>query len=81
MIVCTNCSNHNEDDDEFCGSCGRFLEFVGERVAAPPPVVVEPEPEEERQLGLVERVKERSVWARTPTVWRNSSRLRKRRAV
>ena len=35
MIVCTNCGNHNEDSDEFCGSCGKFLEWVGEKVAAP----------------------------------------------
>lgn len=58
MIVCTECGNHNDDDDEFCGSCGRFLEWVGERIAAPPPPAPPPEPEPEPvKVGLVERVK------------------------
>jgi len=37
MIVCTSCSHRNEDDDEFCGSCGKFLEWVGEKVVDPAP--------------------------------------------
>ena len=41
MIICTTCGRRNADSDEFCGKCGDFLEFVGERVAepntAPPP--------------------------------------------
>lgn len=59
MIVCTNCGNHNENDDEFCGSCGKFLEWVGERVEAPKAAVVEaePEPEVAGRVGLVDRVK------------------------
>ncbi len=59
MIVCTNCGNHNENDDEFCGSCGKFLEWVGERVEAPKAAVVdvEPEPEAAARVGLVDRVK------------------------
>ena len=59
MIVCTNCGNHNEDSDEFCGSCGKFLEWVGEKVAAPAapaPVVEEAEPEAAK-TGFVDRVK------------------------
>ncbi len=59
MIVCTNCGNHNENDDEFCGSCGKFLEWVGERVEAPVAAVVEveAEPEAAARVGLVDRVK------------------------
>ncbi len=59
MIVCTNCGNHNEDDDEFCGSCGKFLEWVGERVAAPVVAapIAEPEPEVASKVGIVDRVK------------------------
>ncbi|MDQ3108207.1 MAG: zinc ribbon domain-containing protein, partial [Actinomycetota bacterium] len=58
MIICTNCGNHNEDSDEFCGSCGKFLEWVGERVEAPV-VAVEAtvEPEVEAKVGLIDRVK------------------------
>ena len=32
MIVCKRCGNHNSADDEFCGSCGVFLEWEGERI-------------------------------------------------
>src|SRR5690242_19131602 len=59
MIVCTNCGNHNEDSDEFCGSCGKFLEWVGERVEAPaaaPEPVVEEEADPVK-VGFVDRVK------------------------
>ena len=59
MIVCTNCGNHNEDSDEFCGSCGKFLAWVGEKIAAPPPpepVVEEAEPDTTK-TGFVDRVK------------------------
>lgn len=59
MIICTNCGNHNENDDEFCGSCGKFLEWVGEKVEAPaaPVPAPEPEPEVSAKVGLVDRVK------------------------
>lgn len=59
MIICTNCGNHNENDDEFCGSCGKFLEWVGEKVEAPaaPAPPPEPEPEVSTKVGLVDRVK------------------------
>ena len=33
MIVCTKCGHQNEDDDAFCGSCGDYLEWTGQRVA------------------------------------------------
>lgn len=62
MIVCKNCGHQNEDNDTFCGSCGKFLEWTGERVA-----VAEPEPEpaplppppapEPTHVGLIDRVK------------------------
>ena len=46
MIVCKQCGHHNEDSDTFCGSCGKFLEWTGERVvvAQPEPEPVAPEP-------------------------------------
>ena len=61
MIVCKQCGHHNEDNDTFCGSCGKFLEWTGERVAVaqpePEPPAPEPEPEPVR-LGLIDRVKQ-----------------------
>ena len=62
MIVCKNCGHQNEDNDTFCGSCGKFLEWTGERVAvaepepapAPPPPPAAPEP---THIGLMDRVK------------------------
>ncbi|TME13779.1 MAG: hypothetical protein E6I70_15790 [Chloroflexi bacterium] len=61
MIVCKQCGHHNEDSDTFCGSCGKFLEWTGERVvvAQPEPEPVAPEPEPEPvHLGLIDRVKQ-----------------------
>lgn len=63
MIVCKNCGNQNGDNDTFCGSCGKFLEWTGERVAiaepepepAPLPAAPEPEP---AHHGLIDRVKQ-----------------------
>ena len=62
MIVCKQCGHHNEDSDTFCGSCGKFLEWSGERVvvAQPEPEpapTAEPEPEPAR-LGFMDRVKQ-----------------------
>jgi zinc ribbon protein len=62
VIVCKQCGHHNEDNDTFCGSCGKFLEWSGERVAVaepepPPPPAPEPEPEPAR-VGLFDRVKQ-----------------------
>jgi len=62
VIVCKNCGHQNEDNDTFCGSCGKFLEWTGERVAvaqpepepAPPPPPPTPEP---THVGLMDRVK------------------------
>ena len=59
MIICKKCGHHNEDRDEFCVSCGAFLEWSGERVAqAVPPPPPEPEPPPPPPPGLVERVKQ-----------------------
>ncbi|HKT01312.1 MAG TPA: zinc ribbon domain-containing protein, partial [Rugosimonospora sp.] len=37
MIVCKTCGHNNQDGDQFCGSCGDFLEWTGEQVDAAPP--------------------------------------------
>ncbi len=56
MIVCKRCGNHNPAGDEFCGSCGAFLEWEGERIAEPvtvaPPTALPP------PVGLVTRIKQ-----------------------
>ncbi|MGA8015622.1 MAG: zinc-ribbon domain-containing protein, partial [Candidatus Dormiibacterota bacterium] len=62
MIVCTKCGFHNADSDTFCGSCGSFLEWTGQKGALPaqteaPP----PEPEEDASAaagrrGLMSRI-------------------------
>jgi len=63
VIVCRQCGHHNEDSDTFCGSCGKFLEWTGERVAVaepepePPAAESEPEPEPVK-LSLIDRVKQ-----------------------
>jgi hypothetical protein len=60
VIVCKQCGHHNDENDTFCGSCGKFLEWTGERVvvAEPEPEPPAPEPEPEPvHLGLIDRVK------------------------
>ena len=63
MIVCTSCGNQNEEGDDFCGSCGVFLEWSGERpeepemVAQPVASPEEAEPAAAEASGIVERVK------------------------
>jgi hypothetical protein len=34
VIVCRTCGFHNDEADAFCGSCGGFLEFTGEKVTS-----------------------------------------------
>ena len=56
MIVCKSCGFRNSGADSFCGSCGAFLEWTGEKVAPPKPAAVaapEPEPEPAAAPGLV----------------------------
>ena len=56
MIVCTSCGHENDDSDEFCGSCGDYLEWSGEgeldeqtldATAATPPEAAEEAPYEQ----------------------------------
>ena len=65
MIICTRCGYHNENADAFCGSCGSFLEWTGEKpqevsveptVAEPPPV--QPLATAPPRPGFVARVRE-----------------------
>ena len=47
MIICSGCGHANGQGDAFCGSCGGFLEWDGEPVAAVPaprPALVEAVP-------------------------------------
>ncbi|MFL6113505.1 MAG: zinc-ribbon domain-containing protein, partial [Catenulispora sp.] len=46
MIVCKNCGTHNQDSEKFCGTCGRFLEWTGEKVAPTPSPQIMAEAEE-----------------------------------
>jgi hypothetical protein len=57
LILCKQCGNSNEDGAEFCGSCGSFLEWTGEKVATAPPPPPPPPPEEPERPGIVQRVK------------------------
>ena len=60
MIVCKQCGHHNEDSDTFCGSCGKFLEWTGERVVVAQPEPEPPAPEpvpEPAHVGLIDRVR------------------------
>jgi hypothetical protein len=64
MIVCKQCGFHNEEGDTFCGSCGSFLEWVGEKVGdepEPAPEVVVPvqEVEDDKKPGFIHRLKEK----------------------
>jgi hypothetical protein len=43
MIVCRKCGFHNGDADAFCGSCGSFLEWTGEKVTPKAAAAVVPE--------------------------------------
>lgn len=62
MQVCSDCGAANEDDEDFCGQCGSYLEWDATRAAAEAdsaaaPAEPEPEPAEQ-SLGLVGRVRE-----------------------
>ena len=54
VIVCKSCGFKNTDADAFCGTCGGFLEWTGEKQAAP--VVAEEPDEPARKKSLLERV-------------------------
>lgn len=60
MIVCRKCGYHNGDGDAFCGTCGSFLEWTGEKVTpkideAELEVLQEPEPAG-RRPNLLQRM-------------------------
>jgi len=58
LIVCRECGNHNGDPDTFCGSCGSFLEWTGERTTPQiAPETVQEAVEETRQKPtLLQRI-------------------------
>ncbi len=56
MIVCKRCGNHNPAGDDFCGSCGAFLEWEGERIAEE--VIEAPVAELPPPSGLVTRIRQ-----------------------
>ncbi|MGH9116966.1 MAG: hypothetical protein ACRD0A_03530, partial [Acidimicrobiales bacterium] len=60
MIVCRQCGFHNQDKDEFCGSCGSFLEWTGEKAKVPEAKPPTPEEVEEDvgkpKKGLFSRI-------------------------
>jgi len=60
MIVCKVCGNRNNDQEEFCTSCGRYLAWSGEHVdvapEAEPELVPEDAYEEARPPGFFRRL-------------------------
>jgi hypothetical protein len=58
VIICTACGVRNQDSESFCGECGSYLEWEGEREAAATEAVpvIAPEPPAEAP-GLVRRIK------------------------
>ena len=55
MIVCRKCGSHNGDTDAFCGSCGSFLEFTGEKIAPVVSTEFQQQAEEEAAAPPVKR--------------------------
>lgn len=56
MIICRDCGHQNEDEDQFCGSCGAFLEFSGEKVQ--PAVLNKDDPSEDDEAERFLRLKQ-----------------------
>jgi len=56
MIICKECGFKNGDADSFCGACGSFLEWTGEKQAAPAAPVVEAEEEQKQKKSLYDRI-------------------------
>lgn len=57
MIVCIKCGTHNSDDAKWCSGCEAFLEWDGEKVAAPAPVAEVPADAPPPRRGLIKRIK------------------------
>ena len=60
MIVCRKCGYQNDDADGFCGSCGSFLEWTGEKVKPKIPeefvaAAQEEAQQQSRQQGFLKR--------------------------
>ena len=57
VVVCGECGSANDADVSFCGSCGAYLEWEGERLQpgrpASPVEEVEPPPEKHSLLDRV----------------------------
>ncbi len=56
MIVCKRCGNHNPAGDDFCGSCGAYLEWEGEAIVTDVPE--QPPDQLPAPTGLVTRIKQ-----------------------
>ena len=88
MIICRMCGNHNDESSAFCGDCGKFLEWSGEKVAPPPEVVVVSKTPDRRSggerdtvpdgFGQHRRLRRRKVRGRQPD---GRSRIRLRGAA
>ncbi len=57
MIICRDCGHENEEDDQFCGSCGAFLEWTGAKVEEAAPLQGTQSEGVETDPTLLERVK------------------------
>lgn len=44
MIVCPSCGSRNEDDEQFCGECGNYLDWDEVQVVEEPAAVAAPAP-------------------------------------
>src|SRR5256885_16316533 len=57
MIVCKSCGFHNKETDAFCGSCGAFLEWTGEKLKpVAVPVVEEEVVDEQPKRGFFSKL-------------------------
>jgi hypothetical protein len=77
MIVCRDCGHQNEDDDEWCGSCGAFLEFKGQavqqQVTAPAEVAVDDGEERFKRVKQAMSVDEMSLAEQVDTDTRTAA--------
>jgi hypothetical protein len=57
MIICRECGHHNPAGEQFCESCGSFLEWTGAAQADTPIVAPAEEDPETNRDGILDRVK------------------------